>query len=163
MANLYEIEASMLALVDPETGEIADWEAFEQLQMAREAKIENVACWYKNLLAEAKAIKDEEKALKERREAVERQAERKLQYLRDHLCGQPFSSARCAVTFRKTPPSVQMDDPECVIHWAETNGHFDCLKYTAPEISKKGIADLLKSGIEVPGAQLVQNLSMGVK
>ena len=163
MANIYEIDAALMALVDPETGEISDWEAFEQLQMAREAKIENVACWYKNLIAEANAIKAEEDKLKERRQSVERQAENKLQYLRDHLAGQNFKSARCAVTFRKTPAAVQMDDPECVIHWAETNGHFDCLKYTAPEISKKGIADLLKSGIEVPGAQLVQGVSMGVR
>lgn len=161
--NIYEIDASLMALVDPETGEIADWEAFEQLQMARDAKIENVACWYKNLIAEANAIKDEENRLKERRQTVERQAENKLQYLRDHLAGQNFKTSRCAITFRKTPTSVQMDDPESVIHWAETNGHFDCLKYTAPEISKKGIADLLKSGVVVPGAQLVQGVSMGVK
>lgn len=161
--NIYEIESSMLALVDPETGEIADWDAFEQLQIAWDKKIENVACWYKNLIAEANAIKAEEKALKERREAIERQAEKRLSYLQDHLCGQPFKSARCAVTFRKSPPSVQMDDPDGLIRWAELNGYDDCIKYAAPQISKTGIANLLKSGIEVPGAQLVQGVSMGVK
>ena len=39
--NLYEIDKAILELVDEETGEIADWDAFEQLQMEREQKIEN--------------------------------------------------------------------------------------------------------------------------
>ena len=57
--NIYQIDQEILNLVDPETGEIMDWEAFDALQMAREAKIENVACWYKNLVAEAAAIRQE--------------------------------------------------------------------------------------------------------
>ena len=47
--TLYEIDAALAALMDPETGEIADIAAFEQLQMDRQTKIENVALWRKNL------------------------------------------------------------------------------------------------------------------
>ena len=78
MASLYDIDAAIMALVDPDTGEISDWAEFDALQMERERKIENVACWYKNLIAEAKMLKDEETALKARREAVERSAEKRL-------------------------------------------------------------------------------------
>lgn len=163
MASLYEIDASIMALVDPETGEITDWDAFDALQMAREKKIENVACWYKNLVAEAKMLKDEESALKARREAVERSAERRLSYLRDALCGENFKTAKCAVTFRKSIPSVQIDDAAIVREWAEHNDHHECIKYAEPELRKKELGDLLRKGIEIPGVQLVQGISMGVK
>ena len=63
--NIYEIEQAITDLVDPETGEITDFEALDALSMARDEKIENVALWTKNLNAEAKAIREEEKALAE--------------------------------------------------------------------------------------------------
>lgn len=74
--TIYEIDARMAGLIDPETGELLDYEAFASLQMEREAKIENMALWYKDLTAEAKAIREEEKALAERRKSAENKAER---------------------------------------------------------------------------------------
>ena len=41
--NLYEIDAAITALVDPETGEVSDFDAFDQLSMARDQKIENLS------------------------------------------------------------------------------------------------------------------------
>lgn len=163
MASLYEIDASIMALVDPETGEITDWAAFDALQMEREKKIENVACWYKNLIAEANMLKNEETALRTRREAVERSAERRLEYLRNALCGTSFKTAKCAISFRKSIPTVQIDDAAIVREWAEKNEHYECIKYAEPELRKKELGDLLRKGIEVPGVQLVQGVSMGVK
>ena len=61
--TIYEIDSRIAELLDPDTGELLDYEAFAALQMEREAKIENMALWYKDLSAEAKAIRDEEKAL----------------------------------------------------------------------------------------------------
>ena len=48
--NIYEIDNAMFFLVDEETGEIKDYEAFEEMQMIPEEKIENTALWYKNLI-----------------------------------------------------------------------------------------------------------------
>lgn len=160
--KLYEIDNAIMALIDPETGEITDWEAFEQLQMSREQKIENVVCWYKNLAYEAAAIEAEENALKKRRKQIEAQAERKLKYLKDALCGQKFVTSRCEVTFRKTT-SVALTDESAAIDWAQKNLRDDILKFTAPSINKNELAKILKDNIEVPGAQLVTGLSMGVK
>ena len=36
--NIYEIDNAMFSLIDEETGEIKDYEAFEELQMQREEK-----------------------------------------------------------------------------------------------------------------------------
>ena len=65
--TLYEINAEIASLVDEETGELLDYDRFADLQMERDAKIENMALWVKDLDAEAAAIKAEETALAERR------------------------------------------------------------------------------------------------
>lgn len=160
--NLYEIDSALMALVDEETGEVADWDAFEALQMERETKIENVACWYKNLAAEAAAIKAEEDNLKKRREALTNRADRLKEYLKNALCGEQFQTARCAISWRKTT-SVNVSDPAAAIEWAEMHGHKECVTYKAPDINKTELAKLLKGEIAVPGAELVAGASMSVK
>ena len=72
--NIYDIDKAIEACVDKETGEIIDAEALDKLKMERDQKIENVACWAKNLEAEAKAIKEERMALAKRQLAAESKA-----------------------------------------------------------------------------------------
>ena len=160
--NLYEIDAAITALVDPETGEIVDFEQLESLSMARDTKIENVACWYKNLAAESLAIRSEEKKLAERRQSLERKADSLKKYLGNALNGEKISTAKCAVSFRRTT-SVSINNTESVIAWAEKSGHGDCVKYHDPDVDKTALAKVLKSGETVPGAEIVSGLSVGVK
>ena len=160
--NIYEIDSAILALIDPETGEVLDNEAFDALQMERDEKIENIACWMKNTDAEAKAIRNEELELAKRRKALENRVDRLKAYLGYALNGVKFSTAKCSVSFRNTQ-SVDVTDAEAAIAWARSNGHQECIKETAPTISKSELAKVLKDGVEVPGAQLVQSLSVGVK
>ena len=160
--NIYEINQAILDLVDPETGEILDGEAFDQLQMEREAKLENVACWIKNLVAEGAALRAEEVNLAERRKLVERKVERLKKYLGDALGGEKFQTAKCAVSFRKTS-KVEVTDARSVAAWCEDNGYGDLVAYAAPSVSKTDLSKLLKSGMEIPGAEIVEGISMGVK
>ena len=160
--NIYEIDSAIMALVDEETGEILDIEALEQLQMERDRKLENVACWIKNMVADAAAIRQEELNLAKRRQAIENRAERLKKYLSDVLAGQKFQTAKCAVSFRKTT-KVELSEPALAIAWAQSNGYGNIVTYKAPEISKSGLAVLLKEGNQIPGAELVNGLSVGVK
>ena len=160
--NIYEINQAILDLVDPETGEILDYEAFDQLQMEREAKLEGVACWIKNLVAEGAALRAEEVNLAERRRAVERKAERLKKYLGEALGGEKFQTAKCAVSFRKTT-RVEITDARSVAEWCDDNGLGDLVVYSAPSVSKPELAKLLKIGEAIPGAELVEGISMGVK
>ena len=160
--TLYEIDQKMQSLVDPETGELMDYEAFAALQMDREKKIENMALWVKDLSAEAKAIKEEEDNLRDRRRGMENKAERLKTYLSIALGGEKFQTARCAVSFRKTA-SVQIDGQDNLIRWLEQNGYDDCLKYKEPEVSKTELGKLMKSGTPVPFAYIKESQSVGVK
>jgi hypothetical protein len=102
MANLYQIDQGILECLDFETGEIIDPERLESLQMERNQKIENVACWIKNLLSDAAAIRAEKDALADREAKCRKKAEDLKKWLGLALEGQKFSSARCAVSFRRS-------------------------------------------------------------
>lgn len=160
--NLYEIDSAITALIDPETGELLDFEAFERLQIERERKIENIALWIKDLTAEAKAIEEEIKTLTDRKTALKNKAKRLESYLARMLDGSKFSTPRCVVTFRCSR-SLQVDDSVGLVRWCQDNGHEDCIVLQPPDVSKKAITDLIKAGVDVPFARLTEKLNMGVK
>jgi hypothetical protein len=159
--TLYEINRdieSLLSEVDPETGEVTfDVAAFEALQLERDAKLENIACYRKNLAAEAQAIKFEEVALKERRAALEKKGERLEKLLADELAGQKFQTARCAVTFRK---SERVEVDEDVFFESQANLQFISFE---PKYSKTDLKKAIKAGQEVTGACIVENRIMSIK
>lgn len=160
MKTLWEIDQAILECVDPETGEVVDFDQLDALTMAREAKIEGVAMWLKGLEAEAAAIREEEKALASRRKAKENKVERLREYLRYSLGGQPFETAKVALSFR-TSTGLKVTDEQALVRWLEEN-HDDCLSYKQPTILKSGVAQLIKWGKDVPGCELEtrQNLQM---
>ena len=155
MANLYEIDQGILECLDLETGEVIDPERLESLQMARDQKIENVACWIKNLLSDAEAIKAEKEALAKRQVAALAKAEQLKEWLAEALGGQKFSSAKCAVSFRRSE-TVEVADIALI--------PAELLRVkTTVEPNKTAIKALLKEGQEVVGCCLVENQNINIK
>ena len=155
MANLYQIDQAIMECLDAETGEIIDPERLDGLFMERNLKIENVALWVKNLLSDAEAIKAEKDALADREAKCRKKAEDLKLWLAKALEGQKFSTARCAVSFRK---SVQV---------GISNGEevpFYLMKETVSlKPDKEKIKALLKDGKEVSGCYLVENQNIQIK
>lgn len=160
--TIREIDSRLLELTDPETGELLDYDRFMELQMERSDKLEGMALWVKELRAQAAAIKEEISVLTERKKAAERRADRLLEYLSWALNGEKFSTPRCEVTFRRSA-ALEVDDPDALIRWAQTSGYDGCVRYKPPEVSKSAVTELLKSGVEVPHARMIQKLNIGVK
>lgn len=157
--NIYEIDNAMFSLIDEETGEIKDYEAFEELQMQKEEKIENTALWYKNLVAESKAIREEEKALAERRKSLENKAENLKNFVNRTLNGNKFSTSKVAISYRKST-AVEVDDE--FIDYAMKNNN-DLLTYKQPEPNKTVIKGMLQGGFDIPHAELVERNNMSIK
>ena len=169
--NLYQINAEIEQLenavedgllIDEETGELLTLEdALDQLRMERTAKMENIALWCKNLASDAAALKAEEDNLAKRRRA----AEAKLARLKAYLLGAmtqadgrviPFHGTKAVVTVRNNAPSVKISD-EALLPM-----EFKIQKIeTVPD--KKSIAEVLKRGIEVPGAHFERTRSVMIK
>lgn len=152
--NLFEIDNAILSCVDLESGEIIDTEKLDQLQMERDRKIENIACWIKNLTAEAEALKKEKQALAHRQTVAENKAESLKRRLASYLAGQKFSTSKVAISFRKTS-SVNVTDIEQIPE--------EFLKYADPTVDKPAIKSAIKAGAVIAGAEIVEGQSISIK
>lgn len=160
--KIWQIDDAIEKLVDPETGELKDYEAFASLQMERNRKIEGMALWVKNLTAEANAIKAEEDGLKERRKALEKKAEGIRGYLTRITGGQAFHSAKAQIGFR-TSKTLEVFNPSATVKWLEENGFDDYVKYSEPEVVKDGVKKLLKTVEHIPGCVLEEHKNISIK
>lgn len=162
MRSLYEIDSTIMSLVDMETGEILDYDAFVELKMESEQKIENMALWYKDLAAEAAAIKAEEDNLAARRKACEKKAERLKDYLSNLLAGDKFKTPRVACSFRASK-SLQIPDEEAFIQNMLEQQHYEYLSYKKPTVNRTEITNAIKAGKVVEGAELVEKKNISIK
>lgn len=153
--TLWEIDQGIMACCDPETGEIIDPEMLTALHMEREAKLENVALWVKNLKAEAAAIKAEKDALAAREKKAAKKAEDLERWLALALGGQEFNTAKCAVSFRRST-KVDVLDKSII-----PEGFLRAKTEYSPD--KDAIAAAIKAGLEVNGCALVESLNISIK
>jgi len=160
--TIFEIDTQITDLIDPETGEILDFDAFENLQMEREVKLENMILWVKDLEATASAIKAEADKLNERKKAAEKKADSLKKYINLILEGQKFSTPKVAVSFRKSK-SVEIDP--LFLEWAtnDLEAGFEFLRMKDPEVDKAAVKAALKEGREFEYARLIENVSMTIK
>lgn len=163
MRALYEINADLDALlsnVDPETGELLiDPEALDALMMERQDKLEGIALAIKNLTADADAIKAEETALADRRKRIEKHRDGLRDFLQQSLAGEKLETARVAVSYRKSK-ALEVDEN---VFWPWAVDYPYYIRQKEPEIDKKKITDAIKDGAEIPGAALVERVSMTIK
>ena len=158
--TIYEIDNNIMNCIDMETGEVVDTDKLNELQMERDAKIENVALWIKELKAETEAIKNEKQALAERQRVAENKAESLKNWLAYALNGEKFKTAKCSISYRNSE-SVEVTEEGLE---ALMRDHEDLLTYKTPEPNKKAIKDAIKNdGLTVAGVQLVQKTSTIIK
>lgn len=152
--TLYEINQAILDCIDQESGEIIDADMLNALEMEKHDKIENVACWIKELKAEAEALKAEKMAFAERQRVAENKMESLKNWLAYALNGQAFKATRASVSFRTTD-KVEIAD----IYKLDEN----FLRYKEPEADKTAIKEAIKAGQTVAGAELVKSTSVIIK
>lgn len=158
MASLYQIRSEIENFeyeCDPETGELLNALEWDGLNMAYEEKVENIACYIKNLTSDIAAFKAEEDALAKRRVQAEKRVEYLKSLLASNMNGQKFSTAKCAVSFRRTD-RVAIEDESLVPKRFITR----TVEY---KIDKNAIKTLLKEGKSVKGCQLIERLNTQIK
>lgn len=158
--NLYQIDSRINAILDrdffldEETGEYADINDLDQLQLERNEKIENIALYIKNLKALSAEVKAEEERLKERRTAYEK----KIASLEDYLsyaCEEnKFTTAKCEISFRKSTV-CEVDEEKLPKAWWKQK--------ITETVDKAALKLALKQGDEIPGAALVEKQNITIK
>ena len=155
MRPLFAIDQDILNIVDADTGEIMDMERLGELQMERSAKIENVACYIKNLENEAAGLKAQKDAFAEREQTVKNKITSLKRWLVDACGGEKFASERCEVRFRRSE-LVYVEDvdklPEEYLR-----------QKTTIEPDKDAIKKAIKAGAVITGCELKSNMSATVK
>ena len=161
--NLFEIDEQLQRCikleasdnyVDTETGEIIDTAAIEQLEMDRDTKIRNIACWIRNLEADEKALADQIKTFTARKNAAKNKRESLKSYLANFLNGAKWQNSEVAISWRKSE-SVEVEEGAAIPE--------KYLRYKEPEINKAAIKADLKAGASIYGCQLVTKNNIQVK
>ena len=152
--NLYEIDAEILGCVYIETGEIFDVDKFEELSLTRDAKIENICLWIKNLKAQAEALKAEKESFAQRQKAAETKMESLKRYISTYLEGTAFESAKVKVSFRKSEAVEIMEGAVIPDEY---------LRFKEPEVNKTELKAALKKGVQIPGVSIVENQNIQIK
>lgn len=158
MANLYEIISEIENFnyeFDEETGEMLNAKALDELELAKNEKIENCCLYIKNLLADAEAYKNEEKSFAEKRKHAEKKAEGLKRYVKYCLAGDTYKSDRVSVSYRKSEQVIVPDDIYSL------NDEF--LRYKTPEADKTKIKAALKAGETVEGCSIITKQNITIK
>ena len=163
MRALYDIDAAILACVDPETGEIFDPEQLDALQMERAQKLEGVALWVKDLKAEAEAVKAEADKLTARKKAIDNKVESLKTWLLYALGGEKLKTPRCNV-YQTHNQKVVIDDEKAMIDMLMSSPFGEkFLRIKEPEIDKNALKDSLKQGYEYEFAHLEETESIVIR
>lgn len=154
MASLYEINQQILECIDLETGEILEGSKYNELQLAKEEKLENIALYYKNMLSEAEALKAEKNAFAEREKQARAKAESLKKLLDNELGGNKFETTRVKISYRKST-AVAVDEDKLPAKWTNV------VETRTPD--KNRIKEALKAGESIDGAMLIETNNIQVK
>ena len=160
MPSLYEIDSQIESIVekfagafDEVTGEIIDEELYtnsqkelDNLEIAQNEKIENIACYIKNLHSDVFAIENEIKTLSQRKKVKENQLKRIKEYLANFLKFKgikKIETPKAVLSFRKSE-QLEITDEEEAIEWCRHRGFLK----NKPEIDKAEVKKYIKNLIE---------------
>ena len=161
MSTLFEINKGLMDLVDMETGEIKDLDAWDALKMDRQEKLANIALLAKNSAADIKILKDEEDSFKRRRKAAEKTLAWCKDTLKRELAGKKMDDEqkRFSISYRKTE-RAKINDYSLVPeeYRKEMTEHM-----MESLIDKAAIKEAIKGGHIVRGAEIETGTSIQIR
>jgi hypothetical protein len=159
MASIYEIDRAITDCINIETGEV-DAERLTELQMERDAKIENVAKWVLDMDGDAVKIDNEIKRLTAMKERIAKKQDSLKGYLRYALADTEFKGDTVRVKFRKsravgeiTEDAMKNIPEEFIVEKTVTTRRPDKVKL------KKAIDE----GFQIAGVQIVTNVKVVIE
>lgn len=166
--KLYEIDTKIIRLINLyENGEI-DLDTYidtmSSLEFEQNDKIDNIACYIKQLLAEEKALKEEIDNLTKRRKAKQRTIENLKDYISDSMKINKIDkieTTRNIIKFRNNAVKVNIQDEEKFLLWAMENRD-ELLNYKKPDINKTALKEYLKDN-EIEGVNLIREKTLQIK
>ena len=156
--NLYELSQNYLAVqemdLEPETLK----DTLDSIEDAAVDKIEKLVRVMRNNEGDINSIKLEEERLKKKRQSLENYNKFFKQYIEDTMRLMEKTRLKAGffnLAIQNNPPSVEVFDEALLPE--------RFLIEQPPKIDRAGIAELLKAGEEVPGAELKQTKGLRIR
>ena len=156
--NLYELSLAFQEVQNMELDPEVMQDTLDSIEDAIENKAENIAKLIRNLESDVAAYKEEEDRLKTKRQATENKVKWLKTYLEDNmkLTGKTkFKSGMFNFSIQKNPASVNITDEKIIPE--------EFLIQQPPKVDKTSLKEILKRGIEVPGAELKQTEGLRIR
>ena len=160
---LYELSEgyrNLLSLVDDDSPDQDILHALTTIQGSIEVKAVSIANVIKVIELEAEVIKAEEKRLALRRRSRENAVTGMKQYLQgvmEQLGMDEIKTPTRTVSIQNSPPSLYISNPDIIPQKYLT------LVPAKYEVRNADVKDDLKTGIEIPGAELTVSRSLRIK
>lgn len=141
------------------------FDTLEAVEGEFDVKAENLACYIKQLKAEAETLKKEKLAFAKRQAQKEKQAEKLTKYLLSSMqaAGKTkIDMPRAVITVKRNAPSLVISDELGLVDWLMKNND-KLLKYEMPTVKKAEVKKQLKAGEEIPFVQLESKSSVTIK
>lgn len=161
--TIYDIDADILALINEETGEVADFDSFEALQIERNTKIENACMLVLDLRAQAEAIEARAKEMEARAKRLKSQSDRVESFVDSVLAGEKFHTENVDVKYTQSSKvELTIPEEEFVLRMMDHNPDFLRIQLKR-EPDRVKIGKAIKDGVEVYGASVVSRKKISIK
>lgn len=142
------------------------YDTLDGIESEIEIKAAGIACYIKDLKAQAAAIAAEKKQLDARKKSAESKAQSLMAYMlrtMQQINRRRIDTPQATMSLSDGRESVKISDEAAFVEWAQKNGHDDLLTYKAPEISKKAVKAAIDAGEKIPFACLERTPSVTIK
>lgn len=152
-----QLEQLLQANTDEETGEINPvcYAQLEALEIAKDKKACDVACFIKHLEGEAKTVGEFIKSFSARRESLNRRARSLRQYLADQCRGEKYKDQRVSIYWGKSQAVVISDMTRIPDSYLKP--------LTEESVKKSAVKDAIAAGKDVPGCSIQENTNLVIR
>lgn len=156
------------AFIDLDTGEILSEEElnalFDDLQMDKQERLEYMAKCVINDRGQSASIDAEIKRLQAMKKRFDHRAERFEEIIIRECHGEKTNLGIASVSFRKsTAVEYAPENLESIIGFLEGCGYEKCIRRKTPELDKNAVKSLVKTGVFIPGIEIVERVNGSLK
>ena len=154
-----EIEKAFEECLDLETGEIKDFSKLEELTLAKNDKVREIALFIINLEGEERLIDEQLKKFLARKKSIKNKISGLKAYLQYHTEGESYTYTEVKVFYKLSEETV-ITDIEALEKYCKRHKELGTYEFKP---SKTAIKEAIAGGLKVKGAEVIRKLNLQVK
>lgn len=154
-----ELEIALAECIDTETGEIINLDRLNELTLAKEEKVRNIALLILDLRAEEKAYDEQLKKFLALKKSVKNKITSLENYLQLHTEGQTFKFTEVKISYLHSEETIITDKEAFNKYWQRHKA----LGTIEVKPDKKAIKEAIANGLKVKGVEIVEKKNIQIK